>query len=322
MPQYKLSDDFKLEKGERLTNAHLYYETLGNPANEPIWICHALTGNATVKEWWPTLFVENGGFLDTEKHYIICANSLGSCYGSTGPTGESDFPEITHRDVVNAFEQLKDYLNIDQISMLLGGSLGGQQALEWSIIYPQSVDKLVLIGCNAKHSAWGIAWNHLQRTAINNSDDDKGLSLAREIAMLSYRSADDFEQKEKDWKSCTSENVTSYLTYQGEKFVKRFNSKSYYLLSQMMDSHNIGRERAGHIEAVLATISANCLIIGVSTDLLFPLAEQRFLSDNIPNAKLEVITSAKGHDAFLLEGNLISDFITYHFFSDLISEIE
>lgn len=314
MPQYKLPDIFELESGEFLNGAHLYYEVLGNPENEPIWICHALTGSTAVKDWWPSLFAENGGFLDPKKHFIVCANSLGSCYGSTGPAEEDKtFPNISHRDVVKAFHLLKEHLGIKSISMLMGGSLGGQQALEWSILYPNEIERLVLIGCNAKHSAWGIAWNHLQREAIANADNEKGLALARSIAMLSYRSPQDFENKEQSWQHDTRENVASYLNYQGEKFIKRFDEQSYVLLSKMMDAHDISRDREDSIETILGAIEANSLVIGIDNDLLFPITEQQYLAEHIPGAHIHVISSPKGHDAFLLEGNRISQAIEQNF---------
>jgi len=313
MPLFELPNEFELENGERLINSVLHYEVLGNPSNEPVWICHALTGSATVKDWWPTLFKEHGGFLDLEKHYIICANSLGSCYGSTNPESyEGDFPEITHRDVVAAFHLLKEHLSIDKIDTLIGGSLGGQQALEWSIIYPDEIQNLAVVGSNVRHSAWGIAWNHIQRLAIDNSQDDKGLALAREIAMLSYRSAADFDEKENHWNESSSSNVISYLNHQGDKFINRFNKQAYYLLTELMDKHDVGRGRSADLTKVLRCIKANSLIIGINSDVLFPIKEQEFLAAHIPHAQLEIINSTKGHDAFLLEGNLISKFITNH----------
>lgn len=306
MPQYKLPNTFKLSTGEELPEAALYYECIGNPNGEIIWVCHALTGHATVKEWWPTIFKENGGYIDLDKHYVICANSLGSCYGSSGPSNENkQFPVINHRDVIQAFHLLKEHLEIPRIDLLIGGSLGGQQALEWSLLYPDEINFVVLIACNAWHSSWGIAWNELQRNAIVLGQNKEGLALARKIAMLSYRSASDFEEKTSK-EGSTPSSILPYLTYQGEKFVNRFSAESYLLLSQMMDSHDVRVERSDSVVSVLQSIKVPALVIGIDNDVLFPIAEQSLLAKHIPKAELAVIHSTKGHDAFLLEGNFIS----------------
>ncbi|WP_296622164.1 homoserine O-acetyltransferase [Marivirga sp.] len=338
MPQHKLQHHFQLESGQTLNAASLYYEVLGEISEdkEVVWVCHAFTGSATVKDWWASLFLENGGFIDLEKHTVICANMLGSCYGSTGPdsinpdTGTvygDKFPEINNRDVVRAFIGLRKALKISKINYLIGGSLGGQQALEWSVLEPDVIENQILVASNAKHSAWGIAFNDLQRQAIElgengtNEEKQKALSLARSIAMLSYRSYDDFEinqagkSEQGDWK------VTSYLKYQGKKFNGRFSLNSYKVLSKMMDAHNIAETRGDDLKEVLSAIKTNTLCIGIDSDNLFPLEEQGFMSENIPNAILEVIPSFKGHDAFLIDGNKISHFINKHLNNSLHEEI-
>ncbi|SMG39678.1 homoserine O-acetyltransferase [Marivirga sericea] len=338
MPQHRLPYNFQLENGETLQGASLNYEVLGeiSDGKEVVWVCHAFTGSATVKDWWSSLFLENGGFIDLNQHILICANLLGSCYGSTGPdtinpeTGESyggDFPSITNKDAVRAFIELRKELKISKIHYLIGGSLGGQQALEWSILEPEIIENQILVASNARHSAWGIAFNELQRQAIElgvngtEIDKQKALSLARSIAMLSYRSYADFESSQNgkaangDWK------VSSYLKYQGKKFNGRFSNNSYRILSQMMDAHNIAEGRGDNLKEVLASIKTRTLCIGIDSDNLFPLAEQKFISDYIPCAQLEVIKSSKGHDAFLIEGNLISKFIKKHLSNTLYEEL-
>jgi len=338
MPQHKLPYNFQLEKGGALQGASLYYEVLGEISadKEVVWVCHAFTGSATVKDWWPSLFVENGGFIDLNQHVIVCANLLGSCYGSTGPdtinpeTGEpygQNFPSITNRDAVRAFVELRKELNIPKINHLIGGSLGGQQALEWSILEPEIIENQILVASNAKHSAWGIAFNELQRQAIElgvngtEVEKQKALSLARSIAMLSYRSYADFESSQDgkadngDWK------VSSYLKYQGNKFNGRFSYNSYITLSKMMDAHHVAEGRADNLEQVLKSIKSKTLCIGIDSDNLFPLEEQMFISEHIPHAQLEIIESPKGHDAFLIEGNLISKFIKKHLSNTLYEDI-
>ncbi|HET8859703.1 homoserine O-acetyltransferase family protein [Marivirga sp.] len=330
MPLHSIPNQFQLESGKILQGARIYYEVLGEISlnKEVVWICHAFTGSATVKDWWPSLFHENGGFIKADKHVVVCANILGSCYGSTGPdainpqTGKvygNDFPELKNRDVIKALIDLRKALHISKINYLIGGSMGGQQALEWSLFEPEVILNQILIASNAKHSAWGIAFNELQRQALaiglNDSDEDrqKSLALARSIAMVSYRSYSDFEKNQAGKNVNAEWNVTSYLNYQGKKFIGRFNSHSYIILSKMLDSHDITEIREGTIKDILATIKAKTLCIGIDSDILFPLEEQKFLSENIPYAKLEVIESLKGHDAFLIEGNLISDFIEKYF---------
>ncbi|WP_375581031.1 homoserine O-acetyltransferase [Marivirga tractuosa] len=338
MPQHNLPKYFQLESGQILLGASLYYEVLGEISDdkEVVWVCHAFTGSATVKDWWPSLFLENGGFIDLEKNVVICANMLGSCYGSTGPDSVNpetnkvygnSFPNLNNRDAVRAFIDLRKALNISKIDYLIGGSLGGQQALEWSILEPEVIENQILVASNAKHSSWGIAFNELQRQAIelgengNEEKKQKALSLARSIAMLSYRGYDDFETNQNgkieqgDWK------VSSYLKYQGKKFNGRFSINSYKVLSKMMDAHNIAESRGNNLTAVLSSIKTKTLCIGIDSDNLFPIEEQRFMSEYIPNAIIEVITSTKGHDAFLIEGNLISQFIQKHLINTLYEEI-
>jgi homoserine O-acetyltransferase len=330
MPQLKLAKFFDLLNGQQLQEANLYYEVLGErlPNKEIIWICHAFTGSASVKEWWPSLFQENGGFIDLQKHIVVCANMLGSCYGSTGPLSVNPdtkepylegFPELHNRDAVNAFIELRKALEIVQIDYLIGGSLGGQQVLEWSIMEPEVIKRQVIVAANARHSPWGIAFNDLQRRAIhlgksNPEAAEEALSIARGIAMLSYRSYDDFELQQSgrgidnQWKSVT------YLKYQGSKFYNRFKTASYEVLSKMMDAHDITKGREGNDDDdILRKVKTDTLCIGITTDVLFPQKEQQYLAGKIPNATLEIIHSDKGHDAFLLEGKLISDFIVKKF---------
>jgi homoserine O-acetyltransferase len=338
MPQHKLPQQFQLQNGQSLSGASLFYEILGDISGnkEVVWICHAFTGSATVKDWWSSIFIENGGFIDLEKHIVVCANMLGSCYGSTGPdsinpeTGTAygdKFPSINNRDVVKSFIDLRKALGINKINYLMGGSLGGQQALEWSIVEPEIIEKQILVASNAKHSAWGIAFNELQRQTIDLGKDGtdeekkKSLALARSIAMLSYRSYHDFEMnqngksKDGDWKAA------SYLKYQGKKFNGRFSTESYKTLSKMMDAHNIADTRGDNLKEVLNSIKTKTLCIGIDSDNLFPVEEQKFMSENIPNAQLEIIKSPKGHDAFLIEGNLVSQFIKKHLSKTLYEEI-
>jgi len=193
----------------------------------------------------------------------------------------------------------------------LGGSLGGQQVLEWSIIQPQRILNQVLLATNAFHSPYGIAFNESQRLAIYADETygmdiptggQKGLKAARSIALISYRTYNAYSttQKEVDVNKVEGFNASGYQVYQGEKLVNRFNAHSYVSLSKTMDSHNAGRNR-GSVEDALRTVKANTLCIGISSDILFPPTEQKFLKEHIPHARYEEIDSFYGHDGFLIE---------------------
>ncbi|OFZ01537.1 MAG: homoserine O-acetyltransferase [Bacteroidetes bacterium RIFCSPLOWO2_12_FULL_31_6] len=312
---------FKLESGRTLPEFQLAYTTLGKLNAEKdnvIWITHALTANSNPAEWWDGL-VGTGKFFNPEKHFIVCANVLGSPYGSTHPlsvnpqTGNKyyhNFPEITIRDIVNAFELLREELGITKIHTLLGGSLGGQQAVEWAIQQPDLFENLFLIATNAKHSPWGIAFNETQRLAISAdrtwfsySDDAglKGLKTARAIALLSYRNYNTYNSTQEDnEEKIDAYKASSYQNYQGGKLVNRFNAYSYWHLTKVMDSHNVGRQRGG-VKDALGLIKANTLVVAINSDVLFPISESITLNENIKNSELEIINSLYGHDGFLIE---------------------
>jgi homoserine O-acetyltransferase len=322
MPQYfKYHNEFQLESGRIFPEFQLGFTTLGklNAAKDNvIWITHALTANSNPEEWWNGL-VGKGKFFNPENHFIICVNVLGSPYGSTNPlsvnplTGNKyyhNFPELTIRDLVNGFELLRKHLGITKIHTLLGGSLGGQQAVEWAIQQPEVVENLFLVATNAQHSPWGIAFNESQRLAIkadrtwfSYSDDAgiKGLKAARAIALLSYRNYQTYQISQEDLEEKTDGfNASSYQNYQGEKLVNRFNAFSYWYLSKAMDSHNVGRNRGGIVQA-LNLIKAKTLIVAISSDVLFPVSESETLHQNIKNSEFEIIDSLYGHDGFLIE---------------------
>lgn len=320
--KYIYQKPFLLEGGVELASLEIAYHTYGTlnkEKNNVIWVCHALTANSDVFDWWPGLFGEKD-FFNPEDYFIVCANNLGSCYGTTGPLSHnpefngalfSYFPAISIRDMVNAHDLLRQHLGIEKIHTVIGGSQGGQQALEWSIVRPEIFSNLVLVATNAQHSPWGIAFNESQRLAIkadrtyysnNPEGGQKGLSAARSIALLSYRNYHTYSetQKEESVEKTDDFKSSSYQRYQGEKLVKRFNAYSYVILSKAMDSHNVGRGRQS-IESALAQVQAKTLVIGVSSDLLFPLNEQRFLVNHVPNATYTTIDSFYGHDGFLIE---------------------
>ena len=327
---FKFVDNFQLESGKILPGFRLAYQTFGKlneDQSNVIWIVHALTANSDPIDWWPGV-VGNGYAIDPTKHFIICANSLGSEYGSSNPldidprTGESyyhDFPIFSNRDVINSFILLKDFLGIQSINTLIGASLGGQQALEWLIKEPYLFKRSVLIATNAKHSPWGIAFNESQRMAIEADQtwcmkkDDAGiygLKAARAVALLSYRTANGYNETQVDnTQKLDGYNASSYQQYQGRKLAERFNAFSYWYLSKAMDSHDIGRSRGG-LEAALSRVKASTLVIGVKSDILFPVSEQKFIADNILDSTYYEIESNLGHDGFLTESQKIGNIIT------------
>jgi homoserine O-acetyltransferase/O-succinyltransferase len=308
---------FTLESGKQLENVTVAYHTYGEykkGITPVIWVCHALTANSDVADWWANIFGENN-ILNPEKYFIVCANNLGSCYGTSSPISlqngsnkkyEKSFPTITIRDITAAHIHLKNHLDIDDIFLLIGGSMGGQQAMEWAIQEPSTIKNLVLLATNAKHSPWGIAFNEVQRMAIENGKD--GLEVARAIAMLSYRNYDMYERTAKPNETIGNYGAASYQRHQGEKLALRFDADCYHTLSSAMDSHDVGRGR-NSIEEALAKITANTLVIGIATDILFPIKEQVLLHDNIPNSILKLIDSPYGHDGFLTEGEKINGII-------------
>jgi homoserine O-acetyltransferase len=321
-----------LESGKIISGYHLAYTThgyLNESGDNVVWVFHALTANSDPAEWWPGL-VGEGKLFDPAHYFIIAVNMPGSCYGSTGPLDINpatsspwfhDFPFFTPRDMAKAYHELKEHLGIRKIHIGIGGSMGGQQLLEWAVIEPELFEFIFPIATNAVHSAWGIAFNESQRMSIecdetwkekNDRAGIQGMKVARGIALISYRNyitynasqSEDDNEKREDFKT------SSYQRYQGEKLAKRFNAFSYYFLSKGMDSHNLGRGRES-IEAALNKIQAKTLAIGITTDILFPVPEQQFIADNIPGARLKTIHSNYGHDGFLLEYEQIENIIKH-----------
>jgi homoserine O-acetyltransferase len=315
---YKYKKPFLLETGEALPEVEICYSTYGKLNRERsnvLWIIHALTANSDPVEWWPGM-VGKGKAFDTDKYFIVCANNIGSCYGSTGPASINpnngkkygkEFPLYTIRDMVNFLELLREHLEIKKIDLSVGCSIAGQILLEWAIMKPGLIEHIVPVAANARHSAWGIAFNEAQRMAMDNSP--KGLATARAIAMLSYRCYDSYVTTQTDSLDKIDDfRASSYQRYQGEKLVKRFDFDCYYSLSKAMDSHNVGRGRDS-IENALAQIKSKALIISINTDVLFPAREQEFLRDNIKGAKLKILYTIYGHDGFLIEHEQLSKII-------------
>lgn len=336
----KSKQPFFLENGSVLQEIDIAYHTYGQlneSGDNVIWVCHALTANSDAAEWWSGLIGENKLFDPTES-FIVCANMLGSCYGATNAnsinplSGErygANFPLITIRDIVNSHRILQKHLNINKIRLGIGGSMGGQQVLEWSIIDPYLFEQTIILAAGAKLTAWSRGLNAAQRLALESditlyehspNAGKKGLEAARAIGMLSYRSYESYNFLQKDEDDGLEQfKVDSYLRYQGAKLSKRFTALSYLSVTKSMDSHNVGRNRGG-IEKALQTIRIPTLVIGIESDLLFPIEEQIELARFIPNSQLEIIESPYGHDGFLIEYEQIIKIIT-RFLAQLHSNI-
>ena len=328
---YRTDQSFTLESGYTLPAYHLAYTTYGllnHAKDNVVWIFHALTANSEAEEWWAGL-VGKGKLFDPDNYFIVCVNTPGSCYGSISPLDKNpvtgapyfhDFPFFTPRDMIRSYQPLKEYLGIEKIKIGIGGSMGGQQLLEWAIEEPGLFENIFPIATNARHSAWGIAFNAAQRMCIeaDNTWQEKGpvagiegMKAARSIALISYRHYDTYHasQSEHNIDKIDHYKSESYQKYQGEKLAKRFNAFSYYFLSKSMDSHNVGRGRVS-IENALQQIKARTHVIGIYTDILFPLSEQQFIPDSVPYAQFTPIHSLYGHDGFLLEFEQIEEIIT------------
>jgi homoserine O-acetyltransferase len=305
-----------------LPELQLLYTTFGklnDDKSNVIWVCHAFSGNSDFTEWWGGLFGE-GRLYDPQKHFVICVNMPGGCYGSTGPLSENpetgtpyfhDFPVLTNKDMVNSYELVRQHLKIERIHTVIGCSMGGQHAIEWSVTRPELFDHLIAIGANAKHSPWAIAFNETQRMAIaadqtwtesNDNAGMEGMKAARAVGLLSYRNYNCYDAKQHEATEEVYDNfkAASYQNYQGEKMKKRFNAFSYWIISKAMDSQNVGRGR-GSVKEALRRIKARSLFLGIESDILFPVAEQKYLAEHVDGGVYDHIDSVYGHDGFLLE---------------------
>ena len=343
---FESDNGFCFESGDTFASVTVAYETWGTlnaTRTNAVLVEHALTGDSHVtgeaglghatRGWWEGI-VGAGLAIDSNEFYVVCANVLGGAQGSTGPSSldesgrpfGSKFPVTTIRDQVAVEVALADHLGIENWFAVVGGSMGGMRALEWAIGFPHRVSRLVVLAVGASSTADEIALSSLQvraiRADVNFQGGDyydtgvaptQGLSIARGLGQLTYRTGDEFEsrfgrdsQKGEDPLLGGRYAVESYLEHHGEKLARRFDANSYVVLSEAMNHHDVGRGRGG-IKVALGAILAATTVVGIGSDRLYPLALQEQLVDHIVHARpLEVITSRVGHDGFLLEVDQIS----------------
>ncbi len=306
---FKFCESFALESGELLSPIDLrcsIYGKLNADKSNAVLVFHALTGSSRISEWWGEM-LGAGKALDTDEFAFVCVNALGSCYGSTAAKNIKSV--VTTRDIVRSQDFLLDYLGIKKFQAVVGGSLGGMLALQFAADFPERTAKCVAIGA-APLSAMGLALNHLQRVAIKH---ENGVSLARQIAMISYKSKEIFNRNFARQLNRNGENpfaklenrfdIAGYLDYQGDKFVKRFDADAYNTLSKAMDLFDL-------TETEIQKITARVSLVGISSDWLFPATDvwhlaQRMKSQDIDAHYIEM-TSPDGHDAFLSDTGQMS----------------
>jgi homoserine O-acetyltransferase len=322
-----------------VTIRYALYGKLSPHRDNVVLVCHALSGSARIADWWAEMFGAQGAF-DTSRYCFLCSNVIGSCYGSTGPssinpqTGRAygpDFPVVGISDMVRAQARLLDHLGIDRLKVVLGGSIGGMQAMQWAIDFPERVEACIGIG-STPLSAMGLALNHLQRQAILNDPQfhggryteqpAAGLAQARAIAMISYKSAELFTERNSRKPDRSGEDpyrsfdgrfdIAGYLDHQGEKFLSRFDANSYLALSKAMDLFDPGRQY-GSEEAAFRRIRARVLLIGISSDWLFPAADVQSLAERMNAAGVRCeyseLTSSHGHDGFLADPSGLTELL-------------
>ena len=303
-----LGESLALESGNILANVAIAYETYGKlneSKSNAVFVAHALTGSASANEWWSTLIGE-GKALDPNEYFIICANCIGSCYGSTGPSSNSTFPEITIRDIANGTFALLDSIGVKTLTLAIGGSFGGMIVFEMALIAPERVDRIAPLSCGAEHTPWRIAFSSAIRKiieeGIRSGNTERAFALARQVAMASYRSSGEFDNRfARKRNSDQKFEVESYLEHQGEKIVGRFSPYSYITLTKAMELYSLFEGRNGTRSEILQRIQQPALLLGATTDILYPESELSSLSKELPNAEYHSLGAIWGHDSFLIE---------------------
>lgn len=316
----RLPGSFECELGGTLDTVDVRFVTYGAlaPARDNVvWVFHPLTCNADALQWWPGI-VGAGRALDPRRDYIVCANTIGSCYGSTGPTTTppcSDrsygkrFPVLTMRDVVQVHEQLRQMLGIHRIQLGIGASYGGQQLMEWLSVRPDLFRAACIVGATHRQSPWAVAFHESQRMALETDPTfgqavqqagAAGLAAARSIAILSYRTPTAYNLRQAELCDDVADNfrASSYQRHIGARFTERFDAGAYWHLTKIMDSHNVARGRSSASEA-LGRVTARTLFIGLKGDLLFPPESIRESAALVKGAQYTEIQCDYGHDSIL-----------------------
>ena len=324
-----LPGPWPLESGAALPEVRVAFRTWGRLApggDNAVLVCHALTGSPDLDSWWPAI-LGPGRALDPERDFVVCSNLLGSCYGTTGPLsippgGERPygprFPRVTVRDMVQVQAALLDDLGVRRLRLVVGGSLGGMQALEWAALHPERVDAVAALAVSGRHSAWCIALSEAQRQALfadprwrggdyaPGDPPAAGLAAARMVAMCTYRSRPGFEER---FGRAQDEQgrfaVENWLRAHGDRLVQRFDANAYVTLTRAMDGHDLARGR-GSYPAALGAIRTPTLVVAIDSDVLYPPEEQLELAAALPAGRLRWLRSPHGHDAFLIEGEKVN----------------
>lgn len=326
---YHHDQPLELETGAvlpQLTIAYHTYGTLNPEGDNVIWVCHALTANSHVADWWEGIFGRDK-VLDPQRYFIVCANILGSCYGTTCPrsispeTGRAygaDFPLFSIRDIVQAHELLRIHLGINEIALCIGGSCGGHQVMEFAYLLPDKIKSIALLVTSARETAWAIAIHESQRLAIQadptwredaDTGGSAGLKAARGMGLVSYRTFNTYKNNQTDVDDrLDAFKAASYIRYQGDKLVRRFYAQCYWFLTKALDTHHIGRGRGGE-EQALSHLKMPALVIAIDSDVLIPPSEQRFLAAHLPHATFWELHSPYGHDGFLIETERVNHLV-------------
>ena len=288
-----------LDCGQPVSNVRVAYHSYGTPGPHAVLVAHALTGTSAVHEWWPALFGKERA-LDPARQFIVCSNVLGGCAGSSGPQELGHSP-LTLRDMVAVQRELLRVLGVKRVTVV-GGSMGGMQVYEWLRSYPDLVTRAVVIGAPARHSPWATGLNVVARNAIRLAPGGEGLKVARQIAMLSYRSPESFALTQTGESRARPGQVAiaSYLEYQGEKLQARFCEHSYCTLTGAMDAFALS-------DAELRAIRTPVLVVGISSDVLYPASEVRAHAALLPNGEYWELDSPHGHDAFLMDALVLDE---------------
>ena len=344
---FNINEEINLESGETLSDITVAYETYGRLSrnkDNAILVLHALTGDAhaagyhnetDIKPGWWNDMIGPGKAFDTDKYFVISSNSLGGCKGTTGPssinpkTGKPygiEFPVITMEDIVTVQKKLVDYLGVKKLLCVAGGSMGGMQAQQWAISYPDFVQSVILIATTSKLSAQGIAFNAVGRNAIisdsnwNNGNyydqeqkPDHGLSIARMVGHITYLCEEAMHKKfgrrlqnkqKPDFTMDIDFQVESYLQHQGEIFVDRFDANSYLYITKAVDYFDLS-EKYGSLQNAFKNTTAKFLVMSFTSDWLFPTFQSKEIVTALMHNNKDVsfceIDSPCGHDAFLLE---------------------